>query len=57
VHDLKTLPKAHLHLHLEGGMRPTTLTELALEHGMEVPVVSGFGRYWAAGSLPLSDAS
>ena len=45
MNDLKTLPKAHLHLHLEGGMRPTTLAELATEHGMEVPVVSGFGSF------------
>lgn len=45
MNDLKTLPKAHLHLHLEGGMRPSTLAELAAEHGMEVPVVSGFGSF------------
>jgi len=45
VNDLKTLPKAHLHIHLEGGMRPATLAELAREHGMEVPVVSGFGSF------------
>jgi adenosine deaminase len=54
VHDLKTLPKAHLHLHLEGGMRPTTLTELALEHGMEVPVVSGFGSFGAFAEMYLT---
>ena len=45
MNDLKTLPKAHLHLHLEGGMRPSTLAELATEHGMEMPVVSGFGSF------------
>lgn len=45
MNDLKSLPKAHLHIHLEGGMRPTTLAELATEHGMEVPVVSGFGSF------------
>ena len=45
MNDLKTLPKAHLHIHLEGGMRPSTLAELAEEHDMEVPVVSGFGSF------------
>ena len=29
MRDLGTLPKAHLHLHLTGGMRPATLVELA----------------------------
>jgi adenosine deaminase len=33
VGDLTTLPKAHLHLHLTGGMRPATLVELAAEQG------------------------
>jgi adenosine deaminase len=35
--DLKTLPKAHLHLHLTGGMRPSTLADLALEQGRRLP--------------------
>ncbi|MCW2668298.1 MAG: Adenosine deaminase [Frankiales bacterium] len=35
--DLKALPKAHLHLHLTGGMRPTTLVELAAEQGRKLP--------------------
>jgi adenosine deaminase len=43
--DLLALPKAHLHLHLEGGMRPATLAELAAKYGMEVPVVRGFGSF------------
>jgi adenosine deaminase len=37
MQDLGTLPKAHLHLHLTGGMRPTTLVELAAEQGKRLP--------------------
>ena len=29
MRNLATLPKAHLHLHLEGAMRPSTLADLA----------------------------
>ncbi len=43
--DLLALPKAHLHLHMEGGMRPSTLAELAHKYGMAVPVVRGFGSF------------
>lgn len=34
---LAGLPKAHLHLHLTGGMRPATLLELAEEQGRRLP--------------------
>src|SRR4051812_31855665 len=37
MRDLGTLPKAHLHLHLTGGMRPATLLELAEEQGKRLP--------------------
>ena len=40
VLDLLALPKAHLHLHLEGAMRPSTLAELADRAGIEVPRLS-----------------
>ncbi len=35
--DLVALPKAHLHLHLAGAMRPSTLVELADRQGRRLP--------------------
>lgn len=35
--DLVALPKAHLHLHLTGGMRHATLVELADKYGVRLP--------------------
>ncbi|MEU6175122.1 adenosine deaminase [Streptantibioticus parmotrematis] len=35
--DLTLLPKAHLHLHFTGSMRPSTLLELAGKHGVHLP--------------------
>ena len=35
--DVRGLPKAQLHLHLTGAMRPATLVELAARHGIDVP--------------------
>src|SRR6186997_1630892 len=34
---LAELPKAHLHLHLTGGMRHDTLIDLARTHGIQLP--------------------
>ena len=46
--DLRSLPKAHLHLHLTGGMRRSTLRELADEHGVSLPerLVDDFPDEW-----------
>lgn len=35
--DLRSLPKVHLHVHLEGTMRPRTVFELAAKHGVDPP--------------------
>ena len=45
--DLRTLPKGHLHLHLEGSMRPSTLAELADTAGIPVPEIRGYGSFTA----------
>jgi adenosine deaminase len=43
--DLTLLPKAHLHLHLEGAMRPATLAELAAGHRLPVPDVRDYAGF------------
>ena len=58
LRDLQALPKAHLHIHLEGAMRPSTLAELCARYGIEQPEdtrgrrfdnFGGFVKmYWAA---------
>ncbi|WP_405659916.1 adenosine deaminase [Streptomyces sp. RK9] len=37
VRDVRELPKAHLHLHFTGSMRPSTLLELADKYGVHLP--------------------
>ena len=37
MRSLQALPKAHLHLHLTGGMRHETLVELAAAQGVHLP--------------------
>jgi len=45
--DLAALPKAHLHVHLEGAMRPSTLEELSMVAGLPMPEVRGYGSFTA----------
>ena len=42
--DLVALPKAHLHLHFTGSMRPSTLLELAAKHDVRLPDALTSGR-------------
>ncbi|GAB2685061.1 adenosine deaminase [Thalassiella azotivora] len=37
MRDVRALPKAHLHLHFTGSMRPSTLRDLADKHGVRLP--------------------
>ncbi len=54
MRDLFELPKAHLHLHLEGSMRPATLKDLAEKYGLVVPEIRGFGSFTAFANTYLA---
>ena len=43
--DLASLPKGHLHLHLEAAIRPETLTAMGDEMGIVVPMVNDFSDF------------
>ena len=48
LRDLRTLPKGHLHLHMEASVRPATLASMAAAIGIAAPettVFSGFTQF------------
>jgi len=47
MRHLAALPKAHLHIHLEGAMRPSSLAEMAAAIDLPVPQIRGFGSFSA----------
>ncbi|WP_433088892.1 adenosine deaminase [Dactylosporangium sp. CA-052675] len=47
VHALAALPKAHVHVHLDGAMRRSTLLELADRAGVAAVLPSGYGSFAA----------
>ncbi|MET7640290.1 adenosine deaminase [Streptomyces sp. NPDC005438] len=42
--DIRRLPKAHLHLHFTGSMRPSTLLDLADKYGVRLPDALSAGQ-------------
>lgn len=45
MRNLRALPKGHLHLHMEAGMRRSTWEELLAARGKTVPVIEQYGDF------------
>jgi adenosine deaminase len=45
MRDLGLLPKAHLHLHLDGALRRSTYRELAAAAGLPAPLPTSYGSF------------
>ncbi len=46
MRDIATLPKAELHIHLEGAMRIATIRDLAERNGVTTPAALGDDDHW-----------
>ena len=54
MRDLRSLPKGHLHLYRELGMRPATIAAFANPYGEPMPTVSGYGNFAAFSEICLA---
>jgi adenosine deaminase len=50
------LPKAELHVHLEGSIEPATLVELAARHGVPLTIEEAAARYTSGGFAQFIEA-
>jgi aminodeoxyfutalosine deaminase len=55
-HLLTALPKAELHVHLEGSIEPPTLVELAARHGVSLTIEEAAARYAPGDFLQFIEA-
>ncbi|MEQ7009087.1 adenosine deaminase [Actinopolymorpha sp. B17G11] len=56
MRDLSALPKAHLHLHLDGALRLSTYRELAAAAGLPAPLPTSYGSFADFGETIMAAA-